>query len=159
MIKGHVKKVELENLLHGIENLVQEEKDRFLNSAALRLGNAVMGKARELTPVGDYSDRFPPYNNRTGGTLRDSWKITKPRKRGDATIVKVKNPQKYASYVNYGHKQHVGQFIPPYRKNAKVPFVKGQYFLERAEYQTLPQSKPLLKPLLDQALKKVFNND
>lgn len=157
-MRGRVRNFGLEELRNRIEALTKEDRDAFFKEATNTLGNAVMGKARELTPVGDYSDRFPPYNNVVGGTLRDSWKMTPVEKSGNVYLVKVQNPVEYASYVNYGHKQNVGQFIPPYRKRAKKPFIKGQYMLEKAEMQTNPQAKALLLPITQKYLKKVFED-
>ena len=157
-MRGRVKKFGLEELRNRIEALTEEDRDAFFKEAANTLGNAVMGKARELTPVGDYSDRLPPYNNVVGGTLRDSWKMTPVVKHRNGYLVQVQNPIEYASYVNYGHRQNVGQFIPPYGKRAKKPFIKGQYMLERAEMQTNPQAKLLLTPILNKYLKKVFED-
>lgn len=156
MIRGKVNKT---GLLEFAERLKKAENtEAFFYHATQTLGNAVMSKAKDNTPVGDYSDRFLPYNNRTGGTLKDSWKISRPNKRGNLYSIRVINPVFYASYVNYGHKQHVGQFIPPYRTRASQPWVKGQYFLERAISETYPARYKILEPLAKKFLDGVIND-
>ena len=45
---------------------------------------------------------------RSGGLLRRSWQATKAQGGGRRYSAKVFNPIEYASFVEYGHRQHVG---------------------------------------------------
>ena len=46
--------------------------------------------------------------------------------------VTIYNPMEYASYVEYGHDQEVGRFVPTIGKRLKNPHVDGVYMLHTA---------------------------
>lgn len=137
-MKVHVKNFDLKRFQKDIEKIVDNaERDRFFIRTTNFVANNVMAKAKELTPVHDYS--VPPYaveTGRMGGTMRNAWH-TKPckKRRGDSYFANVANEMKYASYVNYGHRQKVGRYVRVLGKRLKKPFVKGQYMLENAEQE------------------------
>ena len=68
-----------------------------------------------------------------GGTLRDAWKALPPVFSGDHYTFVVLNPMKYASFVEYGHRQHPGRYVPALGKRLKESWVKGRYMLTISE--------------------------
>lgn len=155
---GKVVKVDLEEFQERLAHFKGEERERILNQVTNDLGNAVMSKARELTPVGDYSNLLEPYNARTGGTMRSAWQTTRVSKKGGVYSQTVKNPIEYARYVEYGHRQTVGRYVPALGKRLKQGFVKGQYMLTKAVIQTNSVADKIVKNRIDKELKKVFEN-
>lgn len=81
-----------------------------------------------------------------GGTLKRSWTIGEIRKEGGTYIIEVINPVEYASYVEYGHRQEPGRYVPALGKRLKKGWAKGKFMmtiseqeLERAAPQILEQ--------------------
>lgn len=142
-----------------LATLEEADKTAFLkkltNEAAMRL----LEKVRNYTPVGVY----PAESGKTGGTLRRGWsmKSIKPmevQKLGTSTVVTVKiiNPVKYASYVEYGHRQKPGRFVPAIGKRLKKGWVEGKFMLTKSEMELESELPGIierkLKQLLDGAL-------
>lgn len=118
-----------------------KEIDEFCEIAARALARRLLELVRQSTPVGQY----PPSSGKQGGTLHRGWvaethseaaagsglttaaqalqyaQSLEVEKSGHCYIVRVKNPVKYASYVEFGHRTVNGGFVP------------GQYFLTSAE--------------------------
>ena len=155
---GKVVKVDLEEFQERLAHFNKKERKKVLIKATNDLGNAVMSKARELSPVGDYSNLVEPYNARMGGTMRAAWQKTPVSKKGEVYRQTVKNPIEYARYVEYGHKQTVGRYVPALGKRLKQGFVKGQYMLTKAVIQTNSVVDKIVKNRIDKELKKVFKN-
>ena len=70
-----------------------------------------------------------------GGTLREGWKIDSVKKIGNDYEVRVYNPVPYAMYVEYGHTQQAGKYIPAINKKLKNSWVQGQFFLTKSEIE------------------------
>lgn len=64
-----------------------------------------------------------------GGTLRRAWIIRGIRKKGDLWTATIINPTAYASYVEYGHRQRPGRFVPALGKRLKHSWVKGHFMM------------------------------
>ena len=120
---------------------MEKEVNKFCEIAARALARRLLELVRQSTPVGQY----PPSSGKQGGTLHRGWvaethseaaagsglttaaqalqyaQSLEVEKSGHCYIVRVKNPVKYASYVEFGHRTVNGGFVP------------GQYFLTSAE--------------------------
>lgn len=111
-----------------------------------------------------------------GGTLRRGWTAkteaeAQTGKGGNATAyamtldvtktgkiyqIEVINPVSYASYVEFGHRQKPGRYVPAIGKRLKASWVEGRFFLTVSE-DTLKTTAPaLLQQELDDFLKGVF---
>lgn len=79
---------------------------------------------------------------RSGGELRRNWAVIPARRSGNRYESSVTNNTRYAYYVEYGHRQHVGQFVPVLGKRLKKPWVPGRFMLRRSheEVQALAES-------------------
>ena len=69
---------------------------------------------------------------RSGGELWRNWFAIPARRSGDRYTAAVHNDTYYAYYVEYGHRQHVGQFVPVLGKRLKRPWVPGRFMLRRS---------------------------
>ena len=63
------------------------------------------------------------------GELRLWWFITDIVKNGDTYEVSIVNNKEYASFVEYGHRQTEGRYVPALGKRLKNGWVEGQYFM------------------------------
>jgi hypothetical protein len=92
---------QLERLNKNMEKLMGADLDRFCRQAAQELAGRLLNKVVKRTPV-------------VYGTLRDAWAVMPVGHRGTHYTVVVLNNLQYASYVEYGHRQQPGRFIPGY---------------------------------------------
>lgn len=146
--------VEFQKKLKALE---ESEKTAFLkkltNEAAMRL----LEKVRVRTPVGVY----PADSGKTGGTLRRGWaaktaiKPLEVQQIGQSTVVSVRiiNPVKYASYVEYGHRQTPGRFVPAIGKKLKKGWVDGKFMLTKSELELENE----LPRIIERKLRQLFN--
>lgn len=98
---------------------ISEIDVRVLNKAV----NKGIAAARRNTPV-------------VTGFMRRSWHVTPTVKNPGGAEKGFVNTADYASFVNDGHRQEVGRFIPAIGKTLVSPWVKGQYMLEKAIHET-----------------------
>lgn len=104
-----------------------------------------------------------------GGTLKRGWTAGKDmtpgeyakslpiEKSGQYYTVKVINPVKYASYVEFGHRQTPGRFVPAIGKRLKHGWANGKYFLTISEDILRSLAPNTLQKKLDAFLQEVFN--
>ena len=70
-----------------------------------------------------------------GGTLRQAWIIKGIRKDKGEWTATIFNPMEYASYVENGHRQQPGRFVPALGKTLKKSWVEGRFMMRlSAEY-------------------------
>ena len=111
-----------------------------------------------------------------GGTLRRGWTAkteaeAQTGKGGNATAyamtldvtktggiyqIEVINPVSYASYVEFGHRQTPGRFVPAIGKRLKASWVEGRFFLTISEQELQTAAPALLQKELEDFLKGVF---
>ena len=54
---------------------------------------------------------------------------------GETLTIEIINPVEYASYVEYGHRQQVGRYVPALGKRLKQGWVKGQFMMSISEQE------------------------
>lgn len=79
------------------------------------------------------------------------------QKSGDYYIVRVINPVEYASYVEFGHRQTPGRFVPAIGKRLKQGWAPGQYMLTLSEDDLERIAPVALQKRLDKLLREAFN--
>lgn len=116
-------------------------KEAFYREALSELGSVYLSFVKPATPA------------RTTN-LRSGWDASPPVISGHS--VTITNPIFYASYVDLGHRQHPGQFVPPLMKRLKASWVNGKHFTEKAENSTKAAIPRVVQPKLDAWLRTVF---
>ena len=86
--------------------------------------------------------------------MRRSWDAEAVKKQGGTYSVKVFNSASYASYVNDGHRQRPGRFVPAIGKRLVRSWVPGQHMAELAEQKTRRSSKRLLSRIITAYLER-----
>lgn len=105
----------LGDLLDKVNNL-SPRIDQAVMSAMSDEGMSWRDDVRANTPVDT-------------GDLRRSWTLTGPDKKGLKFEMDLANPLEYSEYVEYGHRQEPGRFVPAIGKRLKTDYVPGSYML------------------------------
>lgn len=175
---------ELKALEQRIAKLEQVDFDQMCQELANELAKRLLAKVKKRTPVGvkpDLSHMKGPdtievtgasgesrsflsgagyareyWSGYTGGTLRDAWTILPIEKQGNNYVVTIVNNTEYASYVEYGHRQRPGRYVPVLGKSLKASWVKGRYMLTISIQELENQLPGILKQKLYSVLKEVF---
>lgn len=157
---------ELQKFRHEIEkNLSGAVLERFIESCSKELAARLLAKVIKRTPVGEY----PMETGKKGGTLRRGWtgeksqgateyanglKVT--RSGGGAYVIEIINPVEYASYVEYGHRQTPGRFVPAIGKRLVQGWVEGKFMLTISEDEIRNDAPRVLQNKLNKKLKEIF---
>lgn len=112
------------------------------------------GKVRNRAFLSADAARYKQYwAGYTGGKLRRGWTIgANVEKKGDVYQIEVINPVLYASYVEYGHRQEPGRYVPALGKQLKRAWVPGQFMLTVSEKQVQRSAPAILEKKLQKFL-------
>lgn len=108
--------------------------ERGIKAGLEAVGQQAERDVKELTPTGE------SYEGHTGGTLKN--KITH-EVRGESVF--VGSPTKYSPYVELGHHQKPGRYVPRLGKRLKKSWVDPRPFLKPGIMSGLGQYKELLE--------------
>jgi len=183
---GRVDTSELSKLLANIEGM-KEATPEFLRQCTNELGQRLLRKVIRRTPVGKKptfkgektakaegkslmrehtltaDDLIYPVfvlegqDPGEGGPLRGSWRVTSAEGTGYNYTITVENPLDYASYVEHGHRQTPGRFIPALGKTAVVSWVKGRHMLSDSVNELEDSKYKIVESKLDAFLKERMN--
>ena len=135
------------------------------------------GKERTfLTAEGARYEQY--WGGYMGGTLRRGWTARTEReaesgggsdsveeyvatlpvtKAGGEYRIEVINPVEYASYVEFGHRQTPGRYVPAIGKTLKKGWAEGKYFLTLSEQDLKNLAPGIIEHKLEKQLREVFN--
>lgn len=108
---------DLENLnkaLKKFKNGYKNEVQKFANGQS----NKFLALVKPRTPVDT-------------GELRNNWVCNTVVGNKDVYL-QIRNTSDYASFVEYGHRQHPGQYVAKIGKRLKASYVKGRYMMTRS---------------------------
>lgn len=108
---------ELDKLASRLESKADTILSDAVESFLLEMAFRFEAKVKNRTPVGDVD----------GGTLRANWKVGSVTKKGSSYLIEVYNPTAYAAFVEYGHRQTPGRFVPAIGKRLKNSWVEGSF--------------------------------
>lgn len=130
-----------------IDKLVDNKTaEKMTKQTLLELATAVLRRTKQKTPV-------------ISGHLRRNWQIGQVIKNGDYYEIEVFNPIEYAEFVEYGHRQEVGRYVPALGKKLKQPYVEGQHML-RLSVQEVEELMPeVLEQKMAEMMEAVFSGD
>lgn len=94
----------------------------LMNDVTRSSGSRLLAKVQKRTPVDT-------------GQLRQNWTKSEVTKKGVVHTITIKNPVEYASYVEYGHRQQVGRYVPAIDKKLVKPWIEGQHFVEKSRIE------------------------
>ena len=161
-----------------------EEQDIFYTKATKNIAARMLAQLIKNTPVGKNTEEIQDGETivtMQGGTLRRGWLVRTHAeaiasrrlsasgneaetqkftmklhvgKRGSEYFITLRNNVKYASFVNDGHRQEVGRFVPAIGKRLVNGWVNGQYFVEISEVMIKPKIPAMLKKQMNDYLNK-----
>nr|DAW51711.1 MAG TPA: putative tail component [Bacteriophage sp.] len=140
--------------LSGFEDLLKKTNELQNNISSLNekitdnLAQHYLAEAIANTPVGALAISPDGKYRSESEHMRRSWEA----ERINDSTVKVQNSASYASYVNDGHRQRPGRFVPVLGKRLTKSFVKGLHMQEKAEAATRRASDKIMKNALDDYL-------
>lgn len=142
---------QLTKLAENVNALKEGVANEFTKDIANEIAMRLLRRIKEKTPVGQYTD------GRTGGTLRNGWDIGQITQNGNSYTIEIINPVEYASYVEYGHRQTPGKFVPAIGKKLKKSWVKGR-FMMTLSFKEIDQLTPqIVSAKVWEELKRCFN--
>lgn len=138
---------QLQELERKLSRLSRGDFDKFCRKTAQDIGKKLLSDVVKRTPTGVppagigeeiYQSYWAGYS---GGTLKRSWRVSLAPLSGGGYVVTVENVENYASYVEYGHRQLPGRYVPALGKSLKEVWVPGKYMLT-VPLQRLEQRLP-----------------
>ena len=133
------------NGLKEFQKIIEEmekEKEQLMIDTIKELAGRLLRKVIKRTP----SDT---------GNLRRNWTVSDVRKNGENYEIEVSNSAEYASYVEFGHRQTPGRFVPAIGKRLKKSWVKGKFMLTISESELQKQAPAVIEKKITEWLKKL----
>lgn len=121
---------------------MEKEKEQLMIDTIKELAARLLRKVIKRTP----SDT---------GNLRRNWVVSDVRKNGENYEIEVSNSTEYASYVEFGHRQTPGRFVPAIGKRLKKSWVKGKFMLTISENELQKQAPAVIEKKITEWLKKL----
>lgn len=91
-----------------------------------------------------------------GGTLRRGWTIGEVTKIGNTYQIEVINNTIYASYVEYGHRQQPGRYVPALGVKLKKGWVEGKFMLTLSENDLKNEAPAIIERRIKKKLGECF---
>lgn len=122
----------------------QVDIDEFCSSLAKEIAARLLAKAKRRTPV-------------DSGELRKHWNVDADvTKEGLVYRIDVYNETEYAIYVEYGHRQKVGRYVPAIGKRLVKPWVNGVFMMTISAAELQIQSPKIVEKRLKEKLGEAF---
>ena len=170
---------ELEKLQKQFEKASRVDADRFCRKVAKELAARLLSKVIPKTPVGQGTFETVDgkrYTIKNGGTLRRGWtanteqeaesgnttdpityaKSLRIARFGNNYVIIIENPVKYASYVEYGHRQEPGRYVAAIGKRLVKSWVEGKYMLTISEKELESDIPGILERQMKKFIKECF---
>ena len=165
--------------IKGIEKLREDLKSIDTAAITKRCGDVLMSRLLryviKATPVGQKPEirangknkkllaaQAAAWQGYRGGTLRRGWRAAKDNlqyvKYGNVLSIKAVNPTYYGDYVEHGHRQHKGKFIPAIGKKLVRSYVPGRHFAQKSEDMVQSQAESVIVKETEKAIKEALKN-
>lgn len=134
---------QLQELQKKLEKVERQRAD-FCEMCAKELAARLWTLAGKRTPV-------------VTGELQRKWAMGVIQKQGVNYVIEVINPVEYASYVEYGHRQTPGRYVPALGKRLKKGWVPGHFMLTISEKEIQRAAPAILEKKLKKFLEDCLN--
>lgn len=119
------------------------DADELMSDIIRVAGNRCLAKTIKRTPVDT-------------GNLRQNWELGDVTKRGFNYTVEMENPVEYASYVEFGHRQEVGRYVPAIDKRLVAPWVEGKYMATKSVDEVKEELPKIAEEKINKKLAEIF---
>lgn len=109
-----------------------------------QLGAVYLARAKRLTPVGARGTVTMKNGRKLKiktEHMRRAWDAGDVERARLSTSVRISNSASYASFVNDGHRQQPGRFVPILGKRLVANFVEGLHIAEAAQAEVEAKAK------------------
>ena len=169
---------EIKKLTEVVEN-ISATRDEVIDNIAKELTARLFRMVVTRTPVGksiviyrsilDVNNKHVLYESgkrkgqakykktttHTGGTLRRGWTVTDLSYFG-THMFKISNNIFYCTYVENGHRQTPGRYVPAIGKKLKKSWVPGKHMLKLSTEELQRQAQPFVEKKINQWLNEVM---
>lgn len=114
-------------------------------------GSARVVKNKDGTP------KLKPTVVYSGGTLKKNWRVSESAKKMNIIEVEVYNNIFYASYVEYGHRQTPGRYVPAIGKKLKNSWTDGKFMMTTSVAEIRQSSNQIAEKYLVDYLRRMLN--
>lgn len=118
--------------------------DRFMRDFLLEMAFRAERKIKKRTPV-------------KTGNLQRNWRVGNVERHGNAYVVEIYNNTDYASYVEYGHRQEVGRYVPAIGKRLVQPWVEGKFMMTISMQEIEREFPKYLEKRMTELLNNIMN--
>lgn len=156
---------ELNEFLEKLNTFTVKKREEFIKSVAKTLAARLISKVKTRTPV-DTGTLIRGWTAETheeaaSGTGRGKNAIHYAAKlpiikRGNVYEIEIINPVEYASFVEFGHRQQPGRYVPAIKKRLVRDFVEGKFFLEKSASELESETPAIIEEKLIRELDKIF---
>lgn len=139
--------------------------EEFLELCTNELAARLLRMVTKATPTGDYSNsyvleddgenKFLVMSAKEGGTLKRAWTAGEIRKEGTNYVIDIINPTEYASYVEYGHRQQPGRYVPAIDACLKKGWVPGHFMMTISEKELKRIAPNILERRIKEYLEEI----
>lgn len=136
-------KIDGDDFIQKLEQFGEGDRDEISKSALKEASARLLRMAKKSTPV-------------QRGVLKRSWTAGTPAKRGSEWRTAVYNPVEYAVYVEHGHRQTPGRYVPAIGKRLKKKWVNGKNMLKDASDAVEKELGEILRRHVRHAVKERF---
>ena len=124
-------------------NLDADAMEDFICECSKELAARLLAKVIKRTP-------------KVSGNLQKGWTVGQIQKMGNTYVIEVINPVMYAEYVEYGHRQEPGRYVPAIGKRLKADWVNGQFMMTISAQEIQNITPKLLEARLKKKLGDIF---
>jgi hypothetical protein len=127
------------------DNLVELEEniDIVLEDCAKELAARLIREVKKRTPTNT-------------GNLRRNWQVTGITKDGFTYTIMVINQTEYAIYVEYGHRQQPGRYVPAINRRLKKGWVPGQFMMTISAEDIQRKAPQIVEKIIARKLGEYF---
>lgn len=157
-----------------VGDTVKHTEDVLQDAAATFIGPKAKARYKSGKRAGQVKQRN--VIDHTGGSLRRGWTAKTAEeaasggkqdpyayaetltiaKAGREYRIEIVNPVPYASYVEYGHRQKPGRYVPALGKRLTKPWAKGTFMLTVSEQELRAKAPALLDEKLTKFMGECF---
>lgn len=123
---------EFVNLRNKIKQIVDVDLDDFNENMVKELAARTLTKVVKRTPV-------------ISRRLRNSWQVGNVGKFNNFYVIEVFNSAEYAPYVEYGHMQIPGRYVPAINRKLKKSWVEGRFMLTISENEMKQNAQGIIE--------------
>ena len=130
-------------------------EDRYINLLVWRKGkdgSAKVVKNKDGTP------KLKETKVYSGSTLKGNWRAGPAVKKLNMISIEIANDIYYASYVEYGHRQTPGRYVPAIGKRLKSNWANGKFMLTTSVQEVKRANNNIAIKHLKAYLRRIFND-